>query len=139
MSAAAQAVRPKHAAPAAELRRRHKPEQRAMLTASPRYLRASVRLGGLHDPEEHEAERAASTISAGGCHQVVDPGGSANLRAAETRATSAHHDQVRPSGPATVVDPGATRGRSGRHRQPACRRGAPGERYGGVWTHPSRR
>src|ERR1700733_8067333 len=108
MSAAAQAVRPKQAAPAAEVRRRHKPEQSAMLTASPRYLRASVRLGGLHDPEEHEAERAASTISAGGCHQVVDPGGSANLRAAEGATAAVRHDQVRPAAQQMVVDPGAS-------------------------------
>jgi hypothetical protein len=97
MSAAAQAIRPKQSAPAPEVRRRHKPEQRAVLTASPRYLRASVRLGGLHDPEEHEAERAASTISAGGCHQVVDPGGATNLRAAEVAAASANHDRLRPA------------------------------------------
>ena len=107
MSAAAQAVRPKQAPPAPEVRRRHKPEQRAMLTASPRYLRASVRLGGLHDPEEHEAERAASTISAGGCHQVVDPGGSANLRAAEAARAAASHDQVRRAAP---VDGRGSRG-----------------------------
>ncbi len=108
MSAAAQAIRPKQSAPAPEVRRRHKPEQRAVLTASPRYLRASVRLGGLHDPEEHEAERAASTISAGGCHQVVDPGGATNLRAAEVARTSASHDQVRPAMQPAVVDPGAS-------------------------------
>ena len=108
MSAAAQAVRPKHAPSAPELRRRHKPEHRAMLTASPRYLRASVRLGGLHDPEEHEAERAASTISAGGCHQVVDPGGSANLRAAKAARAAASHDQARPAGQSMVLDPGAS-------------------------------
>src|ERR1700733_8564187 len=108
MSAAAQAVRPKHAPPSPEVRRRHKPEERAMLTASPRYLRASVRLGGLRDPEEHEAERAASTISAGGCHQVVDPGGSTNLRAAEATATAVRHDQARPAAQSMVVDPGAS-------------------------------
>ena len=79
-----------------------------MLTASPRYLRASVRLGGLHDPEEHEAERAASTISAGGCHQVVDPGGSANLRASEGATAAASHGQVRPAGQPMLLDPGAS-------------------------------
>jgi hypothetical protein len=90
MSAAAQAVRPKPASP--ETKRPPEPTNRAMLAGSPRYLRSSVRLGGLHDPQEHEAERAASTISSGGCHQVHDPGGSGHLR-----ATPAHR----------VIDPGA--------------------------------
>jgi hypothetical protein len=83
MSAAAQAVRPKpapEARPAVETRR-----SAAAPTAAPRYLQASsVRLGGLHDPEEHEAEHAAGVIAAGGHYQVRDPGGSCHLRAAVT-------------------------------------------------------
>jgi hypothetical protein len=109
MSAAAQAVRPKQAPAPPEVREKHK---HALLSASPRYLRASIRLGGRHDPEEREAERAASTIVAGGSHRVLDPGGSTHLRATgadppATRAASA-------SLPA-VVDPGA----SGRVRRTA--------------------
>ena len=99
MSAAAQAVRPKHAPP--EMKRRAAQPARAMLSGSPRYLRASVRLGGLHDPQEHEAERAASTISSGGSHQVHDPGGSGSLRAAGAEMARAEAGAARPMTPAS--------------------------------------
>ena len=99
MSAAAQAVRPKPASP--ETKRRPVQPTRAMLAGSPRYLRSSVRLGGLHDPQEHEAERAASTISSGGCHQVHDPGGSGHLRATGAEMTRAEPGAVRPMTPVT--------------------------------------
>jgi hypothetical protein len=111
MNAAAQAVRPKHAPASPEVRRCKKPKQ-ALLSASPRYLRASMRLGGRHDPEEREAERAASTIAAGGCHRVPDPGGSTHLLAAGADAPVARAASA--STPA-VVDPGA----SGRVRRAA--------------------
>ena len=113
MSVAAQAVRPKTAAPAPEVRRRQQPLHGAMLSGSPRYLRANIRLGGLQDREEHEADHAASTITAGGCHQVRDPGGTHNLRAAgpaaRTRSESATAGgaRLRASSVHAVVDPGA--------------------------------
>jgi Domain of unknown function (DUF4157) len=103
MSAAAQAVRPKQAPAPPEVRRREKPKH-ALLSASPRYLRASIRLGGLHDPEERDAERAASTIVAGGCHRVLDPGGSTHLRATGADAPAASAAASTPA----VVDPGAS-------------------------------
>jgi hypothetical protein len=58
--------------------------------ATPRYLRASMKLGGVNDPEEHEAEHAASVIASGGCYQVRDPGGSTHLRAASATEEPAH-------------------------------------------------
>lgn len=99
MSAAAQAVRPKQASP--ETKRRPVQPTHAMLSGSPRYLRSSVRLGGLHDPQENEAERAASSISSGGCHQVPDPGGSGHLRATGTETTRAEAGAARPRMPVT--------------------------------------
>ena len=62
--------------------------------ATPRYMRASLKLGGLNDPEEHEAEHAASVIASGGCYQVRDPGGSTHLRAAGA-AEGPPHEPVR--------------------------------------------
>ncbi|HVZ08886.1 eCIS core domain-containing protein [Rhodopila sp.] len=103
MSAAAQAVRPTTRA-AGKVRRRDKTPP-PVLGGSPRYLRAGVRLGGTHDPEEHEAEQAASTISAGGCHRVVDPGGSANLRATGASG-AASTPAARPSAPADPANQG---------------------------------
>ena len=88
MSMAAQAVRPKTAAPAPEVRRSQRPQHGAMLSGSPRYLRANLRLGGMHDREEHEADHAASVIAAGGCHRVHDPGGAHHLRATGTAVTT---------------------------------------------------
>jgi hypothetical protein len=58
--------------------------------ATPRYLRASMKLGDVNDPEEHEAEHAASVIASGGCYQLVDPGGSTHLRAASAIEEPAH-------------------------------------------------
>ena len=58
--------------------------------ATLRYLRASLKLGGVNDPEEHEAEHAASVIPSGGCYQVIDPGGSTHLRAASAIEEPAH-------------------------------------------------
>jgi Domain of unknown function (DUF4157) len=112
MSAAAQAVRAKAASdarPAAETKRA---PAEAQLTGSPRYLRASVRLGGLHDPEEHEAEHAAGVIAAGGRYQVRDPGGSCHLRAADSGSTPAGMQRrdaagVRAAVTPPVQDPGA--------------------------------
>ena len=96
-----------------------------MLGASPRYLRASIRLGGRHDPEEREAERAASTIVAGGSHRVLDPGGSTHLRATGSDATG-RHEADQPCTPA-VVDPGA----SGRVRRAATHKAVdPGDSHG---------
>jgi hypothetical protein len=106
MSAAVQAVRPKHASP--ETKRRPVQPQRAMLSGSPRYLRASVRLGGLHDPQEHEAERAASTIPSGGSHQVHDPGGSGSLRATGAEMARAEAGAARSM--AAVTRPGSDGG-----------------------------
>ena len=108
MSAAAQAVRSKPAPEtrsAAETRR-----SAAAPTAAPRYLRASVQLGGLHDPEEHEADRAAGVIAAGGRYQVHDPGGSCHLRAADATAGNTRRkdaDGVRAAVTPPVKDPGA--------------------------------
>ena len=66
------------------------PSPSSSAAATPRYLRASLKLGGVNDPEEHEAERAASVIASGGSCQVVDPGGSTHLRAASAAETHAH-------------------------------------------------
>jgi Domain of unknown function (DUF4157) len=66
------------------------PSPASSAAATPRYLRASLKLGGANDPEEHEAERAASVIASGGCYQVVDPGGSTHPRAASAAETHAH-------------------------------------------------
>jgi len=87
MSTVAHAVRAK---PAPELRRSRAPQ--AMVSGTPRYLRASLLLGGQNDPAEREAERAAGAIAAGGTHKVADPGGAAHLRAASEPA---------------ILDPGA--------------------------------
>jgi hypothetical protein len=86
MNSAAQAVRPKQAKAPPETRRRPTSPMGGPLSASPRSLRASVRLGGLHDPEEREAEHAAGLIAAGGRFQVRGPGGSGHLRAAGGRS-----------------------------------------------------
>jgi len=64
MTTATTAVRPRAAPP--EARRMHEGGP-VRPTGSPRYLRASLKLGGLHDPEEHEAEHASGVISSGGC------------------------------------------------------------------------
>ncbi len=98
MTTATHAVRPKAAPP--ETRRVAAGDHvRAMGT--PRYLRASLKLGGVHDPEEREAEHASGVIASGGCYKVHDPGGSAHLRA------EADHKQVRPASAPRIVDPGA--------------------------------
>ena len=58
-----------------------------------------MKLGGVNDPEEHEAEHAASVIASGGCYQLVDPGGSTHLRAASAAAPDGTaHEPVRKSG-----------------------------------------
>ncbi len=66
------------------------PSPASAAAATPRYLRASMKLGGVNDPEEHEAEHAASVIASGGCYQVRDPGGSTHLRAASATEEPAH-------------------------------------------------
>lgn len=71
MAEAAQAVRraPSHAA-AQPVRR-----QPAATAAPPRYLSARIVVGGINDPQEHQAEAAASAIASGGtAHAVLDPG-----------------------------------------------------------------
>lgn len=78
MSAARHAIRPK---PAPETVRRVARPQ-ATPAATPRSLKPSLKLGGVNDPEEHEAENAAGIVAGGGSYQVRDPGGSASLRAA---------------------------------------------------------
>ncbi len=71
-------LRPKSAPAPAEIRRAP-----LGLASSPsaQSLSASVKLGGAHDAEEHEADAAASTIASGGRHRVGDPGGAGFLRA----------------------------------------------------------
>jgi hypothetical protein len=66
------------------------PSPASAADATPRYLRASMKLGGVNDPEEHEAEHAAGVIASGGCYQVRDPGGSTHLRAASATEEPAH-------------------------------------------------
>ncbi len=98
MTTATHALRPRAAPP--ETRRTHEVGAvRAM--GSPRYLSASLKLGGVHDPEEREAEHAAGVVAAGGCYKVKDPGGSDHLRA------EADPKHVRPAAVPRVVDPGA--------------------------------
>ena len=120
MSAAAQAVRPKSAPETkrAPETRRAAGELHAMANAAPRYLQAGVQLGGLHDPQEHEAEHAAGVIAAGGQYQVRDPGGSGHLRAAPVvdpgasgrimRTPAAQQPAARPVVAHPVIDPGAS-------------------------------
>src|SRR5262245_17267976 len=90
-----------------------------MPSGTPRYLRANVRLGGLHDREEHEADHAAGVIAAGGCHRVHDPGGMHHLRATGTAAAT-----TRPS-PA-IADGAAPGGEGGVWRLPAHESGDAG-------------
>jgi hypothetical protein len=98
MTTATHAVRPRAAPP--QTRRMHDVGAvRAM--GSPRYLSASLKLGGVHDPEEHEAEHAAGVVASGGCYKVKDPGGSDHLRA------EADPKRVRSAPTPRVVDPGA--------------------------------
>jgi hypothetical protein len=99
MTTAAHAVRPRAAPP--ETRRMHAGGQ-VRPAGSPRYLRASLKLGGLHDPEEHEAEHASGVIASGGCYKVKDPGGSEHLRA------EADPKKVRTAIAPPVADPGAS-------------------------------
>ncbi len=116
MSTPAQQVRPK-AAPAPALRRRgaepvHTQQGRAgpvraASAGGPRYLRASLRVGGLNDPEEREAEHAASVVAFGGSYQVRDPGGVAHLRAADAPAQPGAPGPVRSAVAPAVADPGA--------------------------------
>ena len=120
MSAAAQAVRPKSASETkrAPETRRATGELHAMANAAPRYLQAGVQLGGLHDPQEHEAEHAAGVIAAGGQYQVRDPGGSGHLRAAPVvdpgasgrimRTPATQQPAAQPVVAHPVVDPGAS-------------------------------
>ncbi|HEY4471342.1 MAG TPA: DUF4157 domain-containing protein, partial [Stellaceae bacterium] len=85
-----------------------------MLSGSPRYLRANIRLGGLHDHEEHEADHAASVLAAGGRHRVHDPGGVHHLRATGTATTTrpspAAADGVRPMAAHAAGDAGGSGG-----------------------------
>jgi hypothetical protein len=113
VSRAAQAVRPK-VGTAAEPARRAPATKAAAPAATPRYLRPSLRLGGLNDPEEHEAEHAAGVIASGGCYRVRDPGGSQHLRAAsdpphatKTRTAAMPETPMRTAVAAPVTDPGA--------------------------------
>jgi hypothetical protein len=107
MSSVAQKVRPKAAPPAPDLRRAAT-QDRAVLSGSPRYLRASLRVGGVNDPEERQAEHAASVVASGGQYKVHDPGGSASLRAAVAPpvADPAADGRVRRAVAPPVTDPG---------------------------------
>jgi hypothetical protein len=109
MSAAAQKVRPK-AAPAAPELRRAATQDRAALSGSPRYLRASLRVGGVNDPEERQAEHAASVIASGGQYKVHDPGGSGSLRAAVAPpvADPGAEGRIRRAVAPAVTDPGGS-------------------------------
>jgi hypothetical protein len=120
MNAAAQKVRPKAAA-APEVRRSSHEPVRAAMTGAPRYLKASLRVGGVNDPEEREAEHAATVVASGGRYRVSDPGGETHLRASEkdrpgpVRALAAPpvvdpgaEGRVRRAPVAEVVDPGAS-------------------------------
>src|SRR6185312_8527692 len=72
-AAAAQAVRPAPAARPAEPVRREAAVTRA--ASPPRYLMSRLVVGGLDDPEEHQAEQASARIAEGGvAHAVMDPG-----------------------------------------------------------------
>ena len=132
MSAAAQAVRPKEAPETkrAPETRRAPGELHAMANASPRDLQAGVKLGGIHDPEEHEAEHAAGVISAGGHYQVRDPGGSCHLRAAPVidpgasgrikRTPAAQQPMAQPAARPVVSHPVVDPGASGQIRRVAA-------------------
>src|SRR5271167_3199618 len=99
MNAAAHALRKTAAKPSPEPARRSagSPSKESAAAATPRYLQASLKLGGVNDPEEHEAEHAARVVASGGCYGVIDPGGSSHLRAAS--ADEAHaHEPVRKTG-----------------------------------------
>jgi hypothetical protein len=98
MTTATHAVRPRAAPP--ETQRRATTDH-ASAAGTPRYLRPSLKLGGLHDPEEREAEHAAGVIASGGHYKVKDPGGSDHLRAEVDRG------RVRSAVAPRVVDPGA--------------------------------
>ncbi len=117
MNAPAHAVRPKAASEPA--RRAASPSPSAAAPATtPRYLRPSLKLGGVNDPEEHEAEHAAGVITGGGCYQVHDPGGSMHLRAASPPAAETHtraspaqgatHPPIRAAVAPPLLDPGAS-------------------------------
>jgi hypothetical protein len=103
MSAAAQKVRPKAAPAEPEVRRRGHEPVRATAAGAPRYLKASLRVGGVNDPEEREAEHAASVVASGGRYQVRDPGGGTHLRASDKEKPA----PVRALAAPPVVDPGA--------------------------------
>ncbi len=90
MNAAAHALRPKASPRPRPETTRRSASAAPPAAATPRYLRASLKLGGVNDPEEHEAKHAASVIAGGGCYQVVDPGGSTHLRAASAAEGHAH-------------------------------------------------
>jgi hypothetical protein len=112
MSSAAQKISPK-AAP--EIRRRPAEPVRAApagaaASGAPRYLQASLRVGGVNDPEERQAEQAASVIASGGQYKVHDPGGSASLRAAAAPpvADPGAAGRVRRLAAPPVTDPGGT-------------------------------
>jgi hypothetical protein len=110
MNAAVQKLRPKAAPETADIRRNATPETRkAAVSGTPRYLRASLVVGGVNDPEEHEAEHAARVVAGGGQYQVRDPGGGAHLRAAVAPPVTdpGAEGRVRRSVAAEVVDPGA--------------------------------
>jgi Domain of unknown function (DUF4157) len=105
MSAAAQAVRPKLAPAASPEVKLASSAMAPTSTGTPRYMSASVMVGGVHDPEEHEAQHAANVIAAGGSYQVKDPGGRDSLRADSLHTMSGPAAPVQVAAP--VLDPGA--------------------------------
>ena len=78
-------LRPKNAPAPTEIRRA---PQGLASSPAPQTLSASVKLGGAHDAEEHEANAAAAAISAGGRHRVSDPGDAGHLRAQALRGSA---------------------------------------------------
>jgi hypothetical protein len=100
-------LRPKSAPAPTEIRRA---PQSLASSPSPQSLSASVKLGGAHDAEEHEANAAAAAISAGGRHRVSDPGAGGHLRAqsAPKLLDPAAAGRVRAAPVEKVVDPGAS-------------------------------
>jgi hypothetical protein len=93
-------------------------------SATPRYLRASIKLGGVNDPEEHEAEHAASVIASGGCYQVRDPGGSTHLRAAGAAAAPPHEPVRKAHAEAAAHEPVRKLGAEGAVHEPIRTMGA---------------
>jgi hypothetical protein len=119
MNAAAQTLRPKAAWDTAQVRRSAVPPMRmAAASGGPRYLRASLAVGSVNDPEEHEAEHAARVVAGGGQYKVRDPGGGAHLRAlaAPPVTDPGAEGRVRRMAVPEVVDPAA----AGRIRRAAA-------------------